>query len=155
MREIKLIDVTAENWEDVCCLHPGEEGRNYVASNSFSIAQSVFEKEWVIKAITADSVLVGFTMYGYSEELDGYEICRFMIGRHFQGKGYGKAALKTIIDEMLERYKCDRLYITTAPENARGKHVYMSVGFVPTGEVCGEGDDAEDVLMLTCDKTHE
>ena len=57
MENIKLIDVTAANWEQVCCLNPGKDGREFVASNSFSIAQSVFEPGWVIKGIQKEETL--------------------------------------------------------------------------------------------------
>lgn len=49
MNDIRLIDITADNWEKICCLNPGRNGREFVASNAFSIAQSVFENGWVIK----------------------------------------------------------------------------------------------------------
>ena len=38
MDDIKLINITSDNWKKICCLHPGKEGVEYVASNSFSIA---------------------------------------------------------------------------------------------------------------------
>lgn len=73
MNNIILIDVTAKNWEEICCLNPGKEGREFVASNSVSIAQSVFENGWKIKGIQADDILIGFTMYGFSDELEAYK----------------------------------------------------------------------------------
>lgn len=150
MNKIELVDITSDNWENVCCLYPGKEGAEFVASNSFSIAQSVYEKGWIIKGIAKDNLLIGFTMFGYSEELSAYELCRFMIDRHYQGLGYGKEALQVIIYEMLQRFKCKELYLSTAPNNSRGKHIYEQAGFVPTGETCGEGDDIEDIYCLKC-----
>ncbi len=153
MDNIRLVDIIDDNWEEICFLNPGTEGREFVASNSFSIAQSVYEKGWVIKGIVAEKQLIGFTMYGFSEELNAYEICRFMIDERYQGKGYGKCALKIIIDEMIRNYGCDKIYLSTNPNNSRGKHIYETAGFVPTGETCGECDNIEDIfcLMLTPD----
>ena len=45
MDYIQLIDITADNWMEICLLNPGREGQNFVASNAFSIAQSVYEKD--------------------------------------------------------------------------------------------------------------
>ncbi len=149
MNDIKLIDITKENWMKVCFLNPGKEGSNFVASNSFSITQSVFEKGWVIKGIQAEDNLIGFTMYGFCEELNAYELCRFMIDYRHQGNGYGKSALKVIIDEMFRCYQCDKIYLSTEPSNGRGKHIYESAGFVLTGETCGEGEGIEDIFCLS------
>lgn len=148
MDNIRLVDITAENWEKICFLNPGMEGREYVASNSFSIAQSIYEKGWIIKGIAKEELLIGFTMYGFSEELTAYELCRFMIDEHYQGKGYGKQALKIIIDEMFRSYGCDKIYLSTSPNNLRGKHIYGKAGFIPTGKTCGEGNDIEDIFCL-------
>lgn len=148
MEKIELLDVSLENWEKICCLHPGTEGVQFVASNSFSIVQSVYEKAWVIKGIAKDNVLIGFTMFGYSEELSAYELCRFMIDRHYQGMGYGKKALNVIISEMLQRFGCKEIYLSTDPNNCRGKHIYEQAGFVPTGETCGSGEDIEEIYCL-------
>lgn len=149
MDNIYLIDVTTENWEKICCLYPGKEGATFVASNAFSIAQSVYEKGWVIKGIAKDKSLIGFTMYGYSEELKAYELCRFMIDQHYQGMGYGKEALKLIIETMSESFKCKEIYLSTDSKNSRGKHVYEKAGFVSTGKTCGDGDDIEEVYLLS------
>ena len=148
MNNIILIDVTANNWKEICCLNPGKEGREFVASNSVSIAQSVFENGWKIKGIQADDILIGFTMYGFSDELKAYELCRFMIDQHFQGNGYGKRALQVIIAEMFNTYQCDKIYLSTAPNNLRGKHIYENAGFISEGETCGEGDDIEEIFYL-------
>lgn len=148
MDDIKLINITSDNWEKICCLHPGKEGAEYVASNSFSIAQSVFEKGWVIKGIAKGDLLIGFTMYGFSEELQEYELCRFMIDHRYQGNGYGKEALKIIIDEMFNQYGCEKIYLSTDPNNLKGKHIYENAGFVFTGETCGDEEDLEEIFCL-------
>ncbi len=148
MLNIELIDITSNNWINICCLHPGKEGAEFVASNAFSIAQSFYEKGWVIKGIVRDDLLIGFTMFGYSEEMKVYELCRFMIDQHYQGLGYGKAALKVIIDSMFSLFKCTEIYLSTDPNNRRGKHIYEKFGFTSTGEICGEGDDIEEIYCL-------
>ena len=71
-----------------------------------------------------------------------------MIDERYQGKGYGKCALKIIIEEMLHSYGNIKIYLSTAPNNSRGKHIYEAAGFVPTGETCGEGDNREDIFCL-------
>ncbi|MEH7273700.1 GNAT family N-acetyltransferase [Neobacillus vireti] len=80
-------------------------------------------------------------MYGYSEELYGYEICRIMIDYKYQGNGYGKQALNLVIKEMVNLFKCDEIYITFVPDNEKAKQLYLSVGFKDTGRVINAVED--------------
>lgn len=57
-----------------------------------------------------------------------------MLGHKYQGMGYGKAALKAILDEMEHMYGCEEIYLTTAPTNEAAIRVYEKIGFKPTGE---------------------
>ena len=144
---MRLIDITKENWEDVIFLSTNEtitvkgsgdayEAKGmpslceeFVASNALSIVQSVYEDGWIIKAIEHDEELIGFTMFGWNEEEEFYELCRIMIDREAQNKGYGTQAIQLILDEMKARFGCKEVYLSTDPENARGRHVYEKVGF--------------------------
>lgn len=148
MDKLRLIDVTEDNWKQICALSPSEEGRRFVSANAYSIAQSFYEKDWIIKGIEKGNQLIGFTMYGFSRDLAAYELCRFMIDERYQGKGYGSQALQIILDEMFRRYECERIYLTTAPSNMRGKHIYRKAGFIATGDTRGEGDNGEEVFCL-------
>ena len=144
---MNLVDITSDNWEDVIFLTTNEtitvKGRGepykekgmpslceeFVASNALSIVQSVYEKGWIAKAIEHEEKLIGFTMFGWSEEEAFYELCRIMIDYHYQNKGYGTQAIKMILDEMKSRFGCKEVYLSTDPENTIGKHVYEKVGF--------------------------
>lgn len=101
----------------------------FVASNALSIVQSVYEGGWIIKAIEHEDKLIGFTMFGWNEQEEFYELCRIMIDRKVQNKGYGTQAIRMVLDEMQERFKCKEVYLSTDPKNARGRHVYEKVGF--------------------------
>ena len=101
----------------------------FVASNALSIVQSVYEDGWTIKAIEHDGELIGFTMYGWNEAEAFYELCRIMIDRAYQNKGYGTQAIRMVPDDMKTCFGCKEVYLSTDPENVRGKHVYEKVGF--------------------------
>jgi len=144
---MRLVNVTKENWEGVIFLSTNEtitvkgSGEPYeakgmpslceefVASNALSIVQSVYEDGWNIKAIEHDGELIGFTMYGWNEDEEFYELCRIMIRREEQNKGYGTQAICLILEEMKACFGCKEVYLSTDPENAVGKHVYEKVGF--------------------------
>jgi diamine N-acetyltransferase len=142
---IILREVTKQNWIDVVRLSSAEDQQNrifekMIASNCLSLAQASIEDNWTVKAIYQNDTLVGFTMYGFSEEFSGYEICRIMIDYRFQGNGYGKQALNLVIKEMLNQFKCHEIFISFVPENEKAKQLYLSVGFKDTGRVIEAGE---------------
>ena len=102
---------------------------DHVASNALSIVESVYEDGWVIKAIEHEGKLIGFTMYGWSEEEEFYKLCRLMIDFHYQNQGYGTQAIRLILEEMKSRFGCKEVYLSTDPDNVRAKHVYEKCGF--------------------------
>lgn len=70
---MKLIEIDKSNWLNVVFLTTNKENmptlcEEFVASNALSIVQAQFEKTWITKAIEMDGQLIGFTMYGFSEE---------------------------------------------------------------------------------------
>ena len=140
---MKLIDINKENWKEVILLTTDKDGKHplgeeYVASNAYSIAQSIYEDGWVIKAIEHDEKIIGFTMYGFSEEDNFYEICRFMIEYNRNKNGWECRSITFWIQEI------NTIYLFVVPENLRAKHVYEEVGFVSTGKII----DEEELYML-------
>jgi diamine N-acetyltransferase len=143
---ITLKDVTKQNWFDIIRLSSAEDLKNKVfektiASNCLSLAQASIEENWTVKAIYQNDMPIGFTMYGYSDELAGYEICRIMIDYKFQGNGFGKKALLLVIKEMVNQFKSEEIYITFVPDNEIAKQLYLSVGFKDTGKVIKAVED--------------
>ena len=159
---LRLVDITSDNWLDVLFLTSNEtitvkgsgepyEAKGmpslceeYVASNALSIVQSVYEDGWIIKAIENDGKLIGFTMYGFNEEEEFYELCRILIDTHYQNKGYGTEAIKLVLEEMKKIPDCKEVYLSTEPENVRGKHVYEKLGFKSENEII----DGEELFKL-------
>lgn len=155
---MKLVDITKENWLKVVFLTTNQRVtiqrngadhdmgdiptlcENFVASNALSIVQSVYENGWITKAIEQEGELVGFTMYGYCEENNFYELCRIMIDRKHQKKGYGTQAIKLVLDEMKMIDGCKEVYLSTDPQNVVGKHIYEKIGFIPENRMI-EGEE--------------
>jgi len=137
MLSLKIIG--QDNWLQVIRLASSEDQKNRIfertiASNCLSLAQASISKNWATKAIYDDEQLIGFTMYGYSEELQGYELCRLMIDYNFQGKGYGKKALKAVVEEMQKEFGCQEILICFQPDNEPAKKLYEKFGFADTGK---------------------
>ncbi|WP_440897912.1 GNAT family N-acetyltransferase [Amphibacillus sp. Q70] len=132
---IRLVEINDNNWNHFTSMYPGDEGANYIASNSYSLVQAYFEKTWLVKGISSDSIPIGFTMYGLDKKTNRYELCRLMIDYKFQEQGFGQKVLPIIIDEMFNNWNPEKIYLSTNPKNTRAIKLYEKLGFVKTDEM--------------------
>lgn len=127
--------IIRDNFIDVVKLSVHESQRGFVASNVFSIAESTVEPTCVPQAVYAGEELVGFTMHGYEESADRWWILRMMIGAEHQGKGYGKAAMRKLIRELVDEHGMETIFISYDFGNDAAASLYRGLGFRETGEV--------------------
>jgi diamine N-acetyltransferase len=135
--EITFRPVTWANFSDVVALTVTPEQAEFVAPNVYSIAEAYLEPTWTPLAIYAGDDLVGFTLFGRDDETGRWWLMRYMIDARHQGKGYGTAALRMVIDLMVKRHGCGEIFLGYAPDNDVAGRLYERIGFVPTGEVVG------------------
>lgn len=134
-------------------LSVNESQKDFVASNT----ESIVEAYTVTAAggvalpfgIYEGDLPVGFLMIGYGEipgeenpsiAKDNYCIWRLMIDRRYQGRGYGRKALKLALD-YVKSFPCgpsDTCYLSYEPRNTLAAKLYHSFGFAETGETDGE-----------------
>lgn len=136
---VELRKVTQENFEEVISLSVVENQASFVASNVYSLAQAGVYRETAFPfAIYANDNLVGFIMMGYYEKESQYTLWRFMIDKKYQGKGYGKPALKLAVNYMIDNFEVKELGTGTHCENFVAQKLYESIGFKETGEIDGD-----------------
>jgi diamine N-acetyltransferase len=141
---VELREISRDNFEDCCELEIAEDQKEFVASNIFSLAESKFFPEFVPLAIYNDDTMVGFLMYG-PDELDGEPVLmllRLMVDRHYQGRGYGRAALEQLIERVRMKSGWKALHTIIMPGNNIAQNLYASLGFEETGDL----EDGELVL---------
>lgn len=134
---MKLIfkEVDSENWEDCVDLKVSKEQEKYVAPNWYSILQAKFEEELYPICIYDGEEMVGFLMYDLDPDTKRMEMCRLMIDKKFQGKGYGKETILKLFDLIREEYGKIKFYTSIEPENIGAQKLYESLGFEKTGEI--------------------
>ncbi|RFB13516.1 N-acetyltransferase [Bacillus sp. HNG] len=151
--KIKLVDVTGDNFFDVIKLKSDENQEKYfqiyerwVGSNAYFLAVcQTFG--FTPKAIYDDKTLIGFTSHGFQKETERYELISIMLGHQFQGKGYGTPVLQAIIEDMVNTYQCNEIYLSVIYNNERAIRIYEKAGFTPTGEV-EQGHHPEPIYCL-------
>lgn len=141
---VSLKEVNESNFKTIVGMKLDEEQSKYVASNVYSLAQAWLYEEARPYAIYNDEEVIGFMMLDWDEKERECGIWRFMIAAHQQGKGYGRKALVYALNMIKETGKFDNVFLDYVPDNAVGKHLYESIGFVDTGEI----EDGEIVMKL-------
>lgn len=131
---VTLREITIENFVDAIKLEVKEDQTNFVASNAASIAQSKFHTFLECYGIYEDEKMVGFSAFGKNPEDGTIWLVRHMVDKNFQGKGYGKAGLKTVIKFLKDKYSCTEIYLDVAEENEIATNLYIKAGFKLTGK---------------------
>lgn len=147
--DLKLIPVTAENWEIAVGLTTDPEGKiplveQWLNSNAYSLVQCHYEPDWDCRLMMDGEEAVGFVFYGYDREEDCYLLCRYMIDVKHQNRGYGKAFLPLVLEQIRQQYGCTDVYTCVEDENTHALHLYTALGFERTEKV----DEGERLYIL-------
>ena len=151
---IRLEKISSKNVWDLLKLDVSEEQKSFVAANDVSVIEAYLAVTSGGHAfpfgIYDGDLPVGFCMIGYGTDdswedapavaKDSYNIWRLMIDRRYQGRGYGKAAMRLILD-FIAAQPCgpaELCWLSYEPENTAAKALYASFGFRETGEFDGE-----------------
>ena len=150
---ISLREVNYKNYDDLIDLKVKESQKGYVASNIYSLAEAyaaVASKGYALPfGIYLEDRPVGFLMIGYYQDLEyakkafgeedeipdyipgSYLVWRFMIDQEYQGKGYGKEAMKLALDYIRTKPcgNAECCWLSYEPENEVARKLYSSFGF--------------------------
>ena len=142
---VELRDITKKNYFDVLNLEVQPNQRNFIASNSISLAEAyIYDKngDFIAPLAVYDKeVLVGFVMIAYDRKIGiskgNYLLFRFMIDKRFQGLGYFKPTMDAVIDFVRTEPvgKATSLWLSYEPENNQARSCYLHYGFKETGQV--------------------
>ena len=141
---VTLREITKDTWRHCIQLDPGPAGKNFIPSNLYALAESKFAPSFIPLGIYAGSVMVGFVMYNTQPEVDGsYSIYTMMVDARYQGKGYGTAALRLVLERLRQLPHCTTVSLQYDRVNERAARLYRRFGFrevaeSPTGGVLAQ-----------------
>ena len=164
---IRLVKITYKNIWDILDLKVFRSQKNFVAPNVDSIATAYATHDSGCFAfpfgIYDDDKPVGFLMIGFNEAVmyeafddveapeslrNNYSIWRLMIDKRYQGRGYGREAIRLALD-FIRTWPCGKAEyceISYEPENENAAKLYHSMAFEENGEM--DGDEIVAVLKL-------
>jgi diamine N-acetyltransferase len=143
---VSLIELSTNSWRECARLQVSEEHKGTFSSNLYRIAQAKYDPSLILCAIhNADGVMVGLVVYAHRYQPHGMErepeghwsLVHLMIDRNHQSKGYGRAAVESVIGLIRESGNARMLSLSYAPANTVARRLYKSLGFQDTGEMNG------------------
>ena len=139
---INLKVINEDNFLDAFQLKLADGQERYVSNPIRSLAQAyVYRKQCQPFGIYDGDEMVGYVMVIYDYDIPEYDIWHMMIDASRQGKGYGSAALRLVLEYIKTKPFGDsnRVTLTCNKDNQAALKVYHKAGFVETGE----GDEEE------------
>lgn len=137
-RRVVLHEVNDENWRAVADVAPLDDQRRYVpALAARYLLLSWREGIWNSMAVCAEDTVVGHIMWGRDED-GSYWLGGMLIDGTEQGKGVGRAAVRTLMEWLAQRESCRELRLSYHPDNAVAARLYASLGFQPTADSSGD-----------------
>lgn len=128
-------EIDKSNYWDCIALTINDSQEGFVADNKQSLVEAAYEDGLYTLGIYQGETMIGFVLYDYDETFPGWSMSRFMIGKQFQRKGYGKQAALAFLDYLKAKHNADKLYISVSLENTVARKMYSSIGFKEIKEV--------------------
>lgn len=145
--QLKRIDES--NFITCFGLQLGDGQDAFVSHPIRSLAQAyVYYDQCTPFGILDGDVMVGYVMVIYDYDEQTYNIWHMMIDRAYQGRGYGKAAIRLALDYIAQKPFGDSetVLITVNPQNTVAYTMYKGLGFRETGR--SDEDEVELSLSL-------
>jgi diamine N-acetyltransferase len=142
-RHVTLRPVDDHTWRAVADIAPRDDQRRFVAALAARyLLLSTREGVWTSLGVHADETVVGHVMWGVDDD-DSHWIGGMVVDAGEQGRGVGRAAVRTLAAWLAAQPACRAIRLSYHPENTAARRLYESMRFVPTGAVDGDEIVAE------------
>lgn len=136
---LRLIEVGKDNWRAVAGLQVTEEQRRHVADPAYYLALCAYGGTWRPLAIAAAERVVGFMMWAIDSADGSCWLGGILIDQSVQGQGFGREAVQSAIRKLARDQDPPSFALSYHPENSVARKLYLSLGFIESGEM--EGDE--------------
>lgn len=139
---IRFETITPDNWRTRLAVR--EDQREFVANGTVLLARAYAYRDFGSSALIVynDDTPIGMALYYEEPEYGCYNFSQFFIDERYQGRGFGYAAAKEIIEMMRSDGKYDKVELCYIDGDEPAKNLYTKLGFVQNGEV-----EEDEVIM--------
>ncbi|GAA2465093.1 GNAT family N-acetyltransferase [Winogradskya humida] len=141
---VDLEPVTKDNWRASAALTVHAEQRDFVADVEHYLCMCAYGELWHALAVTLEGQVVGFCMWAVDDDRSRW-IGGVVVDAARQRQGIGRALIKTLRDKLGAEPGTPNVALSYQPSNTAARALYLSLGFVETGEE----DDGEVVARWT------
>ena len=132
---VTLREITAETLLPILALRVKEDQREYYPrSNGYSIAEAHFAPTAWFRGIYAGETPVGFVMLSLEPRKAEYSLWRLMIDHRFQRQGYGRRAMRRVLEYVRTLPDATEFYTSHLRRNRAAAAFYTDLGFRYTGD---------------------
>ena len=132
--DINLRKIDRSNYQECIDLKVAQSQVRYVAPNMFSLVQAAYEPDMCPLGVYNKGKMIGFILYDFDRDLNGWSMSRFMIDEKYQNSGFGKRALEVFLDYFKENHKSDEIYTSAETDNNVAISLYENFGFKNIGK---------------------
>ncbi|WP_081289134.1 GNAT family N-acetyltransferase [Staphylococcus equorum] len=126
---IYIESIDAFNINEVKNLKIAKKQVNFIETITDCLKEAKKSSQWHPVAIYKDDYVVGFAMYGCFGENKETWIDRILIDEQHQRKGFGREAMKLLINLVLNKYNINIIYLSIVKENDIARILYEELGF--------------------------
>ncbi len=142
-------------WDRVLELSTASAQKDFIESSLKCLNDArtnAYDMIWNFYGVFVDETLIGFAMHGRQNfKFIPYSrvwLDRFMIDKRFQGKGYGKTAMRLIVEKLFQEYSCNKIFLSVIETNFVAIQMYEKIGFKKT-----RFKDPNGERVMKCKKT--
>ena len=126
---IEFREIDRSNYNECIELKISEDQKRFVASNMYSLVQAAYEPNLYPLGIYRNNAMVGFILYDFDDDINGWSMSRFMIDKKYQNQGIGKLAVSKFLDFFVDKYGHKKLYTSAEVDNMIAINLYEKSGF--------------------------
>lgn len=140
-KTIRLVDVDPDTWR--LKLNVAKAQEKYVANTTLILARAYAYRKQRSRAffICVNDIPVGMGLYYDCPERASYELSQLFIDERYQGRGYGKAAMRAVLGEMKQDGHYNNVTLCYIEGNEAAKNLYKQLGFIEVGR------DEDEIIM--------
>ena len=142
---IELRHLDADNWRACADLEVAPGQREFVSPVARYLCLCHYGDIWHPLAAYAGEEVVGFVMWAVDPGDQSGWIGGLVIDQARQRRGFGRATVEALTRRLLESGGCSSCALSYSPGNSVARDLYLSLGFVETGET----EDDELVARLS------
>lgn len=146
---IRFLPVSERDRNQVVKLHVAQGQEGFIETVEDCLKEADTFPCWRPVGIWDGETLVGFAMYcrWNDDPTERVWLDRFLIDAGYQGRGYGKACLKLLLDRLRGEYDCGKIYLSVIPGNVCAEHLYSEFGFRYNGELDVHGEHVMELAL--------